>query len=117
MEDFTYKEYTAEETRIYNEALPKIIAGIKSGLKFHDACETLNIADKKLKEFIMDDALKIIIAELHYTQGYSLQEVADTLSVPAETIQKANGEMLEDIEITSGEVYKLANPDASIGNA
>lgn len=117
MENFKYKEYTAEEDKIYNEAMVKIIEGVKNGLNFDEACSNANVDDEKLREFIMDDALKVMIAEMHYIKGLSLYEVASALKVSMETVNKANLEMLEDIGIASAEFYKQNNPDRPVGNA
>lgn len=117
MDEFEYKKYTLEEKKIYNEALPKIIEGLKKGLKFNEACAITNVEDKDLKEFIIDDALKVMIAELHYAKRFSLQEVADRLDVPIETINKANREMLEDVKRTARAIFKMENPDTTIGDA
>ena len=38
MENFTYKEYTEEESKVYNEAMDSIMEGLQSGLNFTDAC-------------------------------------------------------------------------------
>lgn len=117
MGDFKYKEYTAEENKIYNAAMAKIMEGLKTGLSFNEACSVVNVEDKELKDFIEDDALKIMIADMHYAKGLSLPEVASVLKVSIETTNRANLEMLEDVGITSMEVYKQNNPDKPVGNA
>ncbi|OGW39441.1 MAG: hypothetical protein A2Y97_02610 [Nitrospirae bacterium RBG_13_39_12] len=117
MEEFKYKQYTDEENKIYYEAMAKIMDGLKNGLSFNEACNDTYVEDKELKEFIKDDALKIMIADLHYMKGLSLPDVADILKVPIESINKANLEMLDDIEITSREFYKMKTPGNPIGNA
>ena len=117
MEDFTYKEYTEEESRIYNEAMDSVMDGLQNGLSFAAACGRLEIEDETLKKFIMDDALKIMIADIHFKKGLSLEHVSGTLGVPIGMVKKAQGEMLEDIEISTTQVYKSLNPDSPVGNA
>ena len=117
MENFTYKEYTEEESKVYNEAMDRIMEGLQSGLNFADACGSLNIEDKRLKEFIMDDALKIMIADIHYNKGLPLEQVSSVLNIPIDLVTRAHGEMLEDIEISTSQVYKAVHPDSPIGNA
>ena len=117
MENFTYKEYTEEESKVYNEAMDSIMEGLQSGLSFADACVHLEIEDEKLKEFVMDDALKIMIADIHFNKGLPLEHVSSTLNVPIEAVKKAQREMLEDIEISTTQVYKSLHPDSPIGNA
>jgi hypothetical protein len=117
MGNFTYKEYTEEETKIYHEAMDKIMKGLEKGLGFHESCNSIIIKDEELKGFILDDALKIMIADMHYNKGLTLLHVADTLQVSIETINKANAEMLEDIEISATAEYKMNNPHGLSGSA
>ncbi len=117
MEHFQYKKYTEEENRIYNESMDVIMRGLKDGLSFHEACSSVEVRDEELKNFILDDALKIMIADMHYIKSLSLQQVADALQLPFAKIEKANAEMLEDISITNEEVFKLKNRGTQYGNA
>jgi hypothetical protein len=117
MGEFKYKEYTEEENRIYSEAMDKIMRGLEDGLSFHDACNAAPVEDEELKAFILDDALKILIASMHYTKGVPLDEVASLLNVSVEVVGKADREMLDDIAISSTEAYRSNNPDGPTGNA
>jgi hypothetical protein len=117
MADFKYKEYTAEEDKIYNDAIAKIREGLKNGLGFDEACSMADVADAELKEFIEDDALKIMIAEMHYAKGMPLDRVADALKVPVKKIAKANGEMLEDAGIAAAKMFRQSNPGGITGSA
>ena len=117
MKDFTYKEYTEEETKIYEMAMDKIMKGLKEGLSFHECCNSLTIEDEELKGFITDDALKIVIADMHYNRGLSLEHVADTIQLPMDVINKANEEMMEDVEITTIEMSRMSNPLGQTGTA
>ena len=117
MENFTYKEYSEEETKIYYEAMDKIMAALSNGSKFDEACGSAVIEDAQLKEFIVDDALKISIADLVYKKGLSLEQVADTLQVPIDKVGKAHAEMLEDVEISVSEAYKMSNTSGPVGHA
>ena len=117
MENFTYKEYTEEESKVYNEAMDSIMEGLQNGLNFADACGLFEVEDKRLREYIMDDALKIMIADIHYNKGLPLEHVSSVLNVPMDVITRAHGEMLEDVEISTTQVYKSVHPDSPIGNA
>jgi hypothetical protein len=117
MENFRYKEYTEEETTIYHDAMDKIMDGLHNGMNFHDACGAADVADEELKRFIVDDALKIMIADMHYKKGMAFEDLAGVLKVPIDTITRAHAEMLEDISISTSEGFKSANPDAQFGTA
>ena len=117
MDDFRYKEYTEEESVIYNEAMDRIMEALKDGRKFDEACSAVHIESDELRSYIEDDAMKIIIADMHYVKGCSMQEVADALHVSLETVNRASAEMMQDVGITAIEAYKMNNPDSPVGNA
>lgn len=98
--NFVFKEYSEEESKIYEEAMKEIMQNIKNGSSFRDAVDSVEVEDNELKALIEDDALKILIAELCYVSKIPFEELADMLKLPLETIRKANFEMLEDVELT-----------------
>ncbi|MCS7202970.1 MAG: hypothetical protein NZ809_00775 [Thermodesulfovibrio sp.] len=98
--NFVYREYSDEETKIYEKAIKEILQNIKNGMSFKDAVENIQIDNKELKAFIEDDALKILIAELCYVSKIPFEELARMLGLSVEKIRQANFEMLEDIEMT-----------------
>ncbi|MDI6727932.1 MAG: hypothetical protein QMD44_03265 [Thermodesulfovibrionales bacterium] len=117
MSDIKYKEYTTEESEIYEKAMARIREGLKNGLNFNEACSVVDVGDEELKRYIVDDALKVMIAEMHYAKGMALRQVADALKVPLKAIDIANMEMLEDVGITAADIYRKSNPGSPIGNA
>ena len=117
MEEIRYKEYSDEESHLYNETLKKIMEGLTKGLTFREACGAVELPDKQLKGFIEDDALKIMIADMHYAKGISLEKMAEGLQVQIDVLRKSNDEMLEDVGITVSELHKANNPDRPVGNA
>jgi hypothetical protein len=117
MEEFLYKEYTEEESRIYHESMQKIMEGLRSGLPFSEACSAAAVPDEKLRSFIEDDALKILIADMHYTKCVPLEQIAQELDIQLAMLTKANAEMLQDIEISSTEIYRSQNPGTPTGTA
>lgn len=117
MDNYIYKQYSEEESRIYNNAISKILNDLSNGIKFKDACDSVIIEDEELKEYVMDDVIKIVIAELHYMNKIPLKKIADFLELPIETIIKANKEMIEDLSNSSIDLHRIYNPDTPIGNA
>jgi hypothetical protein len=115
--EFKYKEYSSEEDKIYESAISKIKEAIRNGFNFNEACSIVNVSDPALKRFIVDDALKIMIAEMHYEKNMPLPVVADRLKVPLKAVNIANMEMLEDTGIAAAEMFKKSSPVAPIGNA
>ncbi|HMK61176.1 MAG TPA: hypothetical protein VK452_08540 [Dissulfurispiraceae bacterium] len=118
MADVKYKEYSPEEDRIYTEAITKIREGMKNGLSFDNACDSISVENEELRSFILDDALKIMIAELHYGKSMTLDEVAKILNVPINKVSVASLQMLEDAGIAAAELNRKNNPapNAPAGN-
>jgi hypothetical protein len=98
----TGKQFSDEEDRIYRKSIEMIRSSIGNGVKFDAACEFIT-ADKELKDMIVDDALKIEIAELHYGKNLPLIEVSKKLGVAMERLLEANNEMMEDVMNTTAE--------------
>ena len=99
-----YKEFTEEEDRIYRKYIGIIRSNISNGVKFDLACELVSVEDRELKAVIINDALKIEIAELHYGKRIPLNEVSKKLGVSMERLLQANNEMVEDVMNTANEV-------------
>lgn len=105
-EHIHYKEFTEEEDRIYKKSIEIIRSNISNGVKFDLACEFLAIDDDELKALIIDDALKIEIAELHYGRRIPLINISKKLGVSMERLLRASAEMLEEVVKTSEEAAK-----------
>ncbi len=97
-----YKQFSEEEDRIYRKNIGMIRSNLGNGVKFDIACEFIHVDDAGLKELIIDDALKIEIAELHYGKRIPLEEISKRLGVPMERLLRANDEMVEDVVNTAG---------------
>ncbi len=116
-ESFQYRVYTEEEDRIYNTAIAKILNNLKSGLNFKEACSMVEVEDLELKRFIVDDALKVSIADMHFSRGMSIEQISDVLNIPVNILDIVKAQMLEEVGVTASEIYKMSNPDSPIGNA
>lgn len=110
MKEIQYKQYTAEEDAIYNDSIGKILTALRSGKTFEESCREVEISDKSLMAFIHDDAMKVMIAELHYRDGISLPDIAKRLNISIEKICHASLEMLDDVAISSSEAFNNEHP-------
>lgn len=108
-----YKNFGEEEDRIYKKNIEMIRSSISGGVKFDLACEFVSVDDKELRNLIVDDALKIHIAEIHYGKGLSLSDLSKKLGVSMERLLKANTEMMEDVinTATENEQRKPGGPE------
>ena len=78
MPEFLFKEFTPEESAHYEDAVNKFREAIAAGKTLRQAYESSAVVDKELEALIQADFLKIMIAERHFAQQQSLEEVAKT---------------------------------------
>ena len=97
--------FSEEENRTYNESIKKINQGLNSGLGFDEVLETLSIESEELKRLIVDDFLKVTIAEMHFNQKKFVEEVAEKLKISVERVTMARQEMLEEVKEASITAY------------
>jgi hypothetical protein len=105
MPEFSFKEFTPEEDKIYEEAVNKYREALTAGKTLRQAYESYSIADKELEALIQADFLKIMIAELHFGKGQSLEEVARTLSVSTDLLEDAKKRMLQEAGVSAANQF------------
>ncbi len=112
-------DFSEEEEQIYEESITRIKEGMDSGLGFDEVCSKLVIKDKEFKRLIIDDYLKMAIADLHFSKEQSTQEVADILKIPESRVASARAEMLEEVLQTSIDTYhsETGRDEGPTGNA
>ena len=97
------RQFSEEDNRAYRKGIEMIRTNLENGVKFDLACEFITIEERELRELIIDDALKIEIAELHYGKRIPLLEVSKRLGISMDRLLKASNEMLEDVVQTTEE--------------
>jgi hypothetical protein len=90
--------FKSEEDKAYEGAFAKIREDLARGLDFDAACSGVNVPDENLRKNIMDDMLKVLIAEEHFLRKIPLEDLSRKLNLPVERIETAKAEMLEDVE-------------------
>ena len=95
-----YKEFTEEEEKIYDREIKRLREKLQRGLSFDDTCSTIDTEDAELQQIIRDDLLKIMIAELHYSQGLSFEMIASSLKIEKKQIEEIHKIMIDDIMYT-----------------
>jgi len=101
MPEFSFKEFTPEEDKIYEEAVNKFREAIAAGQTLRQAYGSYSIADRTLMTIIQADFLKIMIAERHFAQRQSLEEIAKALDVPLDVIKETHARMLQEVGVTA----------------
>ena len=106
--------FLTETDKAYEKAIFQIREGLAKGLDFDSACAAVKVDNEKLKRHIIDDMLKVIIAEEHYNKNIPLDKLSAALKTPLDRLESAKAEMLEDVTKSSIKAfYKALKP----GNA
>ena len=90
---------------MYEKAEAAIREKLGQGLDFDSACAAVKVADEQLRKGIIDDMLKVLIAEEHFTKGVSLDDMAKKLGIETARLEKAKSEMLEDVKNASVKAF------------
>ncbi len=113
-DDLPDDAFLTETDKAYEKAVFKIREGLNKGLDFDSACAGIEVANEELRRSIIDDMLKVLVAEEHFTKNIPLAELAEKLKVSADRLESARLEMLEDVKNSSIKAfYKSLKP----GNA
>jgi hypothetical protein len=93
--------FVTETAKAYKQAEDKIREGLAKGLDFDAACAAIEVGDEGLRKSIIDDMLKVLIAEEHFGKNIPLDELAKKLGVAPERLEEAKAGMIEDVKETS----------------
>jgi len=106
----------SEEDRIYEESVRRIQSAVKQSMPFGQAVKLIDVEDEGLRNAIIDDALKVLIAEMHFSgKKMSLKDVSGMLKLPLKKLEIAKAEMLKDVEAAAVESYKQSMADQGKG--
>ena len=94
-----------EEVKFLREALGKMRAAIKNGLSFDEAAGMITFPDADTKDAVLDDILKVLIGEMHFNGGKTLEDLSKSLRVPMPRLNKARAEMMIDVKAAAVEAY------------
>ncbi len=116
MTDAWYNELPeSEEDRLYTESVKRIQSGVEQGMTFEKAAGLIEPSGDELRAAILDDALKVLIAKFHFSEGMTLDKLAKKLGLPLARLEEAKKAMLEEVEQAAIERYK--EESGSSGNA
>jgi hypothetical protein len=101
-----YEETASEEDRLYDESVEKVLTGVRGSLTFEQAAGLIEVKEASIRAAILDDALKVLLAEMHFAGKKPLKEVAQALGLPIKRLEKARAEMLREVEQAAIEKYK-----------
>ncbi len=105
MPEFAFKQFTPEESRIYEEAMHAYREALAGGKKLNDAYEAFSIADSGLRALIQADFLKVLIAERHIGRRQDLETVAKDLGVSPDLLRDTYGRMLQEVGAAAADEF------------
>lgn len=98
---------TRDDDRIHEEATAFIRARVAEGWTWEKVGKGLKVADAELKAIILDDFLKVTIAERHFQGGEGIKEVAKALNAPVKVLMDARQAMIAEVEDAAIKAYQL----------
>jgi len=98
--------FTAEEERLHEAGFAAISSGLAAGLGFVEACARIEVEDADLRRIIIDDFLKVTIAQRHFQGSASVADVAAALGISSERVEFARREMLAEVAAASVDVFR-----------
>lgn len=107
-EEAWYDGALSEEEKLYESSVNRIKSAVKQGISFEQATSLIEVTDAAVKAAIVDDALKVLIAEMHFSGEKPLKDLARALKLPLKRLEKAKAEMLLDVEAAAIEKYKAS---------
>jgi len=66
---------------VCRDSIRKIRNAVEQGLSFDEACILITVKDAGLRESVINDSLKAIIAEMHFSRRLPLKTLAMRLRV------------------------------------
>lgn len=84
----------------HENTIGKIKKAIEQGLSFDQACSALDIQDAGLRASIANDSLKILVADMHFSKGMPLKQLAMKLRLPLSRIintKESMGKQAEEV--------------------
>ena len=103
MPEFSFKEFTPDESRIYEEAMNSYRAAMASGKTLQQAYDSYAIEDPGLRSIIQADFLKIMIAERHFAQREPLEQLAKAFDVSLDLLKDTLARMLQEVGFTASQ--------------
>ncbi len=107
--------FTPEEERLHEAGFVAIREGLAAGLGFAQACERIVAEDPDLRRIIIDDYMKVTIAQRNFQGGESTADIAASLGISTERVEFTRREMLAEVAAASVDVFRRQGgqlPDA-----
>jgi hypothetical protein len=103
--------FSPEQDKVYDSVIAHLTEGVAKGLPWKKVADSVQMNDKKFKAVILDDFLKITIAQRHFQGGEGLKQVAKSLKVPMDLLIELRAAMIEEVSEASVKVYQMSEEE------
>lgn len=76
-----------------------IIEGVEQGMSFDQACALVAIKEPELREVVLNNALKALVSEMHFSRRMPLRQLAMKLGLSLSRVINAKERILQDEEV------------------
>ncbi|MBF0188768.1 MAG: hypothetical protein HQL50_12665 [Magnetococcales bacterium] len=110
--------FSESDERLYETSMDAIRKMVEAGVQWDLIENRLEIPDSDLKQIILDDFIKIVLARNHFQEGKRLKSISKELRIAMERLVTAKNEMIEEVKQASIKAYhvtqKKQNNDPSL---
>lgn len=106
-EEVVTTNFTGSDDDIHEKGLAWITGQLQAGRTWNWINKEFKLADRELRDIILDDFLKINLAQRHFQGGEPVKQLAKHLKVPVKALQQAKTEMIEEVKKASIDAYHL----------
>lgn len=103
--------FSKEQDRLHQEAMDFLSQQLNNGQSWKSASESLKMDDKVLKSVVLDDFLKITLAQRNFQGGEGLKSIAKSLKVPMELLVAIKEDMIREVKEASIQAYHLTKSE------
>jgi hypothetical protein len=107
-----YGEFSEEEGKVHVAGIKILHDGMEKGLGFDEACAGLDVIDPSMRQIVMDDYLKVTIAERHFQGKEDLDKIAADLKVTEERLEEKKKSMLAEVKEAAVDFYRKQAGDS-----
>ncbi|MEO5340193.1 MAG: hypothetical protein H7837_06705 [Magnetococcus sp. MYC-9] len=111
--DVVQPGFSEDQDQIHAEAMAFLKKRLHKGESWKKVTDALTMADAAFKAVVLDDFLKITLAERHFQAGEEIKSVARTLQVPVELLLAVRDDMIREVQEASIEAYHRSRPEQS----
>lgn len=98
---------SADDDRLHTQALEQVMRLVKEGKPWDKVVAGLRLDDAELKAIVLDDFLKIALADRHFNKKQGLKEISKELRIPMDTLLATKQSMIDEVRDASLKVYQL----------